>query len=62
MQALDNFISPILEFEGVILIPVVPVSTRSPSNESVCDPSARAGAGASKTRAGKRKATATPTP
>jgi hypothetical protein len=62
MQALDSFISPIPRFEGDILILTIPVSTRSPSGESVNDPSAGASVGASKTQTGKRKAAVNPTP
>jgi hypothetical protein len=62
MQALDNFISIILGFDGNILILVVPVLTRPPGDEPVSGPYARASASASKTRAGKQKATANPTP
>jgi hypothetical protein len=56
MQALDSFNSPILGFEGDIPFLAIPVSTWSPSGESVSDPSVGASAGASKTRASKRKA------
>jgi hypothetical protein len=62
MHALDNFIFPIPGFEGDIPIPAIPVSARSPSDRLASDPSARASAGASKTHAGKQKATANPTP
>jgi hypothetical protein len=60
MQALDNFISPIIGFDGDILIPAVPFSAWPPGDESVSDPST--GASASKTRAGKWKPTTNPTP
>jgi hypothetical protein len=62
MHALDNFIFPIPGFEEDIPIPAIPVSARSPSDRLASDPSARASAGASKTHAGKQKATANPTP
>jgi hypothetical protein len=42
MQALDNFIPPILGFKGDIPLLMILVSTRSPSGESASDPSARA--------------------
>jgi hypothetical protein len=58
MQDLDSYIFPIPGFEGDIPIPAILVLARSPSGELASDPSA----GASKTQAGKRKATATPTP
>jgi hypothetical protein len=56
MQALDSFISPIPGFDGDILFPAVPVSARPPGDESVGDPSTGASASASKTQAGKWKA------
>jgi hypothetical protein len=62
MQALDNFISPIPDFEGDIPIPAIPVSAHPPGGESIEDPSAESSAGALKTRARKRKATANLTP
>jgi hypothetical protein len=58
MQGLGSFISPVPGFDGDIPIPAIPVSARSPSDESTSDPSAGADASALKTRAGKRKATA----
>jgi hypothetical protein len=59
---LDNFISPIPGFNGDIPIPAIPVLTQPPGDESTSDPSARVGASALKTRAGKRKATTNLTP
>jgi hypothetical protein len=62
MQALDSCISPVCNFDGDIPILVVPISARSPGDEPASDPSTGASANASKTRAGKQKATANPTP
>jgi hypothetical protein len=62
MQAMNNFLSPIPGFIGDVPILAILLSTQSPGNESSSDPSARAGVSALKTRAGKRKATANPTP
>jgi hypothetical protein len=62
MQALDSFISPVPGFNGYILIPAIPVLAQPPGDESTSDPSTEAGASALKNRAGKRKATANPTP
>jgi hypothetical protein len=62
MQTLDSFISPIPGIDGDILIPAIQVLARPPGDESASDPSAGASASASKTRAGKRKATTNPTP
>jgi hypothetical protein len=62
MQTLDNFISPIPNFEGDILIPAIPVLAQPPGGEADNDPSTGASAGVPRTRAGKRKATAHPTP
>jgi hypothetical protein len=62
MQALDNFIAPIPSFDGDIPILIIPILTQPPDDESISDPSARASASASKTRASKRKATANLTP
>jgi hypothetical protein len=59
---LDSYISPIPRFEGDILVPVILVSVRSPSGESASYPSARVSAGASSTRVGKYKPSATLTP
>jgi hypothetical protein len=59
---LDGFNSPIPGFKGDILIPSIPISTYPPGGEAIDDPSARANAGALKTRASKRKATANKTP
>jgi hypothetical protein len=55
MQDLDSFISPILGFEGDILIPAIPISARDPGAESSKDPSAGSSASASRTQACKRK-------
>jgi hypothetical protein len=62
MQALASFISPVPGFYGDISIPVILVLARPPGDELASDPFTRAGASALKTRAGKRKATANPTP
>jgi hypothetical protein len=62
MQTLDSFISPIPRFEGDISILAIPVSTRSPSDESINDPSAGASAGALKTQTSKWKLSANPPP
>jgi hypothetical protein len=62
MQTLDSFISPIPGFEGDIPILTIPVSACPPGSEAIDDLAVGANAGASKTRAGKRKATANPTP
>jgi hypothetical protein len=60
MQALDNFVSPVLSFDGDITIQAVPALARSPNDEPMSDPSASAGASAIglKTWVGKWKATA----
>jgi hypothetical protein len=62
MHALDNFISPIHGFDGDIPFPAIPVLARPHGDESVGDPSAGASASASKTWAGKQKASTNPTP
>jgi hypothetical protein len=62
MQALDSLTSPILEFEGDISIPAIPISIWSPGGELANDPSAGASAGASKTWSGKRKVASIRTP
>jgi hypothetical protein len=62
MQTLDNFISPIPDFEGDIPILAIPVSAQPPSSEAESDPSTGASVNASRTQAGKRKATANLTP
>jgi hypothetical protein len=62
MQALDSFISPIPGFEGDIPIPAIPILAQPPGDESTSDSSAGVSASALKTWAGKRKATANPTP
>jgi hypothetical protein len=59
MQALNNIITPIPGFEGDI--PIL-ISAQTPNNKSANDSSASPGAGSSRNRAGKRKATATPPP
>jgi hypothetical protein len=56
MQDLDNFILPILGFEGDIPIPVILISAHVPGAESSEDPTAIPSASASRTRACKRKA------
>jgi hypothetical protein len=62
MQAFDSFISPVPSFDSDILIPVIPILARPPSDESVSDPSTGASASASKTRSSKWKAAANLTP
>jgi hypothetical protein len=62
MQALDSFIYLIPSFDGDIPILAIPISARSPGDEPTSDPSTRVSAGTSKTRVGKWKATAKPTP
>jgi hypothetical protein len=62
MQALDNFISPTHGFDGDVLILATQVLAGPPSDESASDPTAKAGVSASKTRAGKWKATVNHTP
>jgi hypothetical protein len=62
MQALDSFISPIPGFEGDIPIPTIPVSAQPIGGKANSNPSAGASAGTSRTRPGKQKATANPTP
>jgi hypothetical protein len=62
MQALDNFISTVPGFDGDILILAVPILAQPPGDELASDPSTRASASATKTRVGKLKATANPTP
>jgi hypothetical protein len=62
MQALDNFISPIPDFDDDIPISAIPISSRPPSDESMSDPSVRASASTFKTRAGKQKAIINPIP
>jgi hypothetical protein len=62
MQALDSFISPIPDVEGDIPIPAIPVSAQPLGSEADSDHSTGASAGAPRTRAGNRKATANPTP
>jgi hypothetical protein len=54
MQALDNFISPSLGFEGDILIPTILVSAQSPGGEADSDPSTRASGCMPRTRASKQ--------
>jgi hypothetical protein len=61
MEALDSFISPVPGFDSDILIPTVPVLARPPIDEPVSDRFAGVSASASKTWAGKRKATGNPT-
>jgi hypothetical protein len=60
MQALDNFISPVLDFNGNILILAISVLAWPPGDKSTNDPSVRAGA--LKTQVDKQKATTNPTP
>jgi hypothetical protein len=62
VQALDIFMSPIPDFDDDIPILTVPVSVRPPGDEPASEPSAGASDSASKTQAGKQKATANPTP
>jgi hypothetical protein len=62
MQTMDSFISPIPGFNNDIPIQAIPVLAWTPGDESISDPSVRASAITLKTRAGKRKATANPTP
>jgi hypothetical protein len=62
MQALDIFISPILDFDSDISILAVPVLARPPGDKPVSDPSVEASASIPKTWASKRIATANPTP
>jgi hypothetical protein len=62
MQALDNFISPVPDFDGDILISAIPILAQSPGNEPTSDPSAGASAGTSKTQAGKQKVITNLTP
>jgi hypothetical protein len=62
MQALDSFISPIPDFEGDIPIPAILVSAQPPGGEADSDPSTGASVSTPRTRAGKRKATANPSP
>jgi hypothetical protein len=62
MQALDNFISPLPDFDGDIPIPAVPVLAWLLGDEPMSDPSAEASASTLKTQVGKWKATANLTP
>jgi hypothetical protein len=62
MQALDNFISPILSFDGNIPFPAIIVLARPTCDKFIGDPLGGASASASKTQASKQKATANPTP
>jgi hypothetical protein len=62
MHALDIFISPVPSFNGDIPILIILVLAWPPSGEPMSGPSTGASANASKTRVGKRKATANPTP
>jgi hypothetical protein len=62
MQALDSFVSPIPGFEGDIPILTILVSAKPPNGEVDSDSSTGVSADTSRTRAGKRKATANPTP
>jgi hypothetical protein len=62
MQALDNYISPIPNFDGDIPISAILILTRPPGDEPSSEPFARASASASKTQADKRKATTNLTP
>jgi hypothetical protein len=62
MQALDSFASSIPGNEGDIPILAIPVSTQHPSGKAHSDPFTGASAGALRTQAGKRKATANLTP
>jgi hypothetical protein len=62
MQALDSFVSPIPGFEGDIPILTILVSAKPPNGEVDSDSSTGVSADTSRTRAGKRKATANLTP
>jgi hypothetical protein len=53
MQTLDNFISPILNFEGDISISAMLVSAQPPGGEADNGPSTGASIGMSRTRVGK---------
>jgi hypothetical protein len=46
MQALDSYISPLPSSDGDILILIVPVLARPPSDETMSDPSIGASASA----------------
>jgi hypothetical protein len=56
MQDFDSFISPIPRFEGDVLIPAIPISTRDPSAESSKEPLAGSSASTPRTQACNRKA------
>jgi hypothetical protein len=62
MQALGSFISPVLGFDGDILILAILVSTRPPREKPASDPFAGGNASASETQASKRKVAANLTP
>jgi hypothetical protein len=62
MQALDSFISPIPGFDGDIPILTILVLAWPPGDELMSGLSARASASALKTRVGKCKGIAKPTP
>jgi hypothetical protein len=62
MQALDSFTTPVPGFNGDVPILAIPILTRPPGDESINDPSIGVNTSASRTRIGKRKATANPTP
>jgi hypothetical protein len=62
MQALNNFISPIIGIDGDIPMIAVPVSAQSPSDEPTSDPSTRASASGSTTQVGNWKAATNLTP
>jgi hypothetical protein len=62
MQDLDSFISPILGFEGDILILAIPILARPPGSEAIDDPSTGSSVSALKTQTNKQKATVNPTP
>jgi hypothetical protein len=62
MQDLDNFISPIPEFEGDIPILAILILAHDPGAESSEDPSTGSNANASRTRAYKRNAPINPCP
>jgi hypothetical protein len=59
MRVLDNFISPIPDFEGDILILAIPILAWTPSAELANDASVGPSARSLRTQAGKRKAAAT---
>jgi hypothetical protein len=62
MQALDSFIAHVPNFEGDLLILAIPLSARPFNSRTTEDPTIGTSADTLRTRAGKCKASTTPTP